>query len=166
MGTIISRVTFRFGDFELDAAAYELRRSGLRLRLARQPMDLFLLLLERPGELVSRDDIARRLWGEGVFVDTDAGIHTAVLRIRQALGGSGGSSTFIETVPGKDIGSSQPSTSSRTQPPPHHPTSSAHRRVSRCSVVTICLSSSRVSSAGDKSSRTCAGCSPARACCR
>ena len=82
-------------------AAYELRRKGRRIRLARQPMDLLLLLLERRRELVSRDDIAKRLWSQDVFVDLDAGIHTAILRIRQALGDSRDSPLFVETVPGK-----------------------------------------------------------------
>jgi predicted ATPase/DNA-binding winged helix-turn-helix (wHTH) protein len=91
----------RFEDFELDPVAYELRRNGERIRLARQPMDLLLLLLERPQELVSRDEIATRLWGQDVFVDLDAGIHTAVLRIRQALGDSRELPRFVETVAGK-----------------------------------------------------------------
>jgi non-specific serine/threonine protein kinase len=64
-------------------------------------MDLLLLLLERRQELVSREDIAGRLWGEGVFGDLDAGIHTAVLRIRQALSDSHKAPRFVETVPGK-----------------------------------------------------------------
>jgi predicted ATPase/DNA-binding winged helix-turn-helix (wHTH) protein len=94
-------MTFRFADFELDPVAYELRRNGERIRLARQPMDLLLLLLERPQELVARDEIATRLWGKDVFVDLDAGIHTAVLRIRQALGDSRELPRFVETVAGK-----------------------------------------------------------------
>ena len=101
MNTTSARVTFRFRDFELDTGAYELRRKGRRIRLAGQPMDLLLLLLERRRELVSRDDIAKRLWGQDVFVDVDAGIHTAILRIRQALGDSRDSPLFVETVQGK-----------------------------------------------------------------
>ena len=96
-----ARTIFRFGDFELDTVAYELRRNGRRLRLARQPMDLLLLLVERPRELVSREEIAARLWAPGVCVDLDAGIHTAVLKIRQLLGESRESPRFLETVPGK-----------------------------------------------------------------
>jgi predicted ATPase/DNA-binding winged helix-turn-helix (wHTH) protein len=96
-----ARLTFRFGDFEFDTTAYELRRKSRRIRLARQPMDLLLLLLERQRELVSHDDIAKRLWAQDVFVDIDAGIHTAILKIRQVLGDSPESSVFIETVPGK-----------------------------------------------------------------
>ena len=71
-------VTYRFGEFEVDVAAYELRRKGQRLPLARQPMDLLLLLLERRQELVPREDIAKRLWSPEVFTDLDAGIRTAV----------------------------------------------------------------------------------------
>ena len=96
-----NRWLFRFGDFELDAAAYELRRKGRRLRLARQPMELLLLLVEHPRALVSREEIAKRLWEPGVFIDVDAGIHTAILRIRQVLRDSSEAPRFVETVPGK-----------------------------------------------------------------
>ena len=64
-------------------------------------MDLLLLMLERPRALVSRDEIRRRLWSEDVFVDVDASIRTAVLKIRQVLGDSGESPRFVETVIGK-----------------------------------------------------------------
>jgi predicted ATPase/DNA-binding winged helix-turn-helix (wHTH) protein len=101
MTTSFAHVTFRFAGFELDTAAYELRRKERRIRLARQPMDLLLLLLERRGELVSRGDIVKRLWDPDVFTDLDAGIHTAVLKIRQVLGDSRESPQFVETVPGK-----------------------------------------------------------------
>jgi len=94
-------VTFRFGDFELDTAAYELRRKGRRIRLARQPMDLLILMVARPHALVSRDEIRRQLWTEDVFVDVDAGIRTAVLKIRQVLGDRRKLPRFVETVPGK-----------------------------------------------------------------
>jgi predicted ATPase/DNA-binding winged helix-turn-helix (wHTH) protein len=94
-------VTYRFEDFEVDMAAYEVRHGGSRIRLARQPMDLLLLLLERRQDLVSRDEIVKRLWGPDVFTDLDAGIHTAILKIRQVLGDSRESPRFVETVPGK-----------------------------------------------------------------
>ena len=94
-------VTYRFEDFAVDMAAYEVRHRGNRIRLARQPMELLLLLLERRQELVSREDMAKRLWGPDVFTDLDAGIHTAVLKIRQVLGDSRESPRFVETVPGK-----------------------------------------------------------------
>jgi len=101
MRATAAAVTYRFGDFEVDVAAYELRREGHRLALARQPMDLLLLLLERQQELVSREDIAKRLWSPDVFTDADAGIRTAILKIRQLLGDSRESPRFVETVPGK-----------------------------------------------------------------
>jgi predicted ATPase/DNA-binding winged helix-turn-helix (wHTH) protein len=101
MSTTSARVTYRFGEFEVDMAAYELRCGGHRIRLTRQPMDLLLLLLERRQELVSREDMAKRLWGPDVFTDLDAGIHTAILKIRQVLGDSRESPRFVETVSGK-----------------------------------------------------------------
>jgi non-specific serine/threonine protein kinase len=104
-------VTYRFGEFEVDRLAYEVRRSGHRVRLARQPMDLLLLLLEHRQELVSREEMAKRLWGPDVFTDLDAGIHTAILKIRQVLGDRRESPRFIETVPGGAIGLSRPSRS-------------------------------------------------------
>jgi TolB-like protein/Tfp pilus assembly protein PilF len=94
-------MTFRFGEFELDVAAYELRRRRRPVRLERRPMDLLMLLVERRGQLVSRADIVARLWGEGVFVDVEMGVNTAVRKLRQALHDSPDAPTFIETVSGR-----------------------------------------------------------------
>src|SRR5260370_42401695 len=91
----------RFGDFELDVGAYELRRRGKAVRLERHPMDLLMLLVEHRNELVSRSDIVGRLWGEGVFVDVETGVNTAISKVRQALPGSTDSPGFVETVSGK-----------------------------------------------------------------
>lgn len=96
-----SRGAFRFGDFVLDVAAYDLRRTGRRVRLERQPMDLLILLLERRGQLVSRSQIVDALWGQDVFVDVENGVNTAIRKLRQALRDSPDAPTFIETVPGK-----------------------------------------------------------------
>lgn len=101
MDVPLSRVVYRFSGFELDAVAYELTRDGARIRLARQPMELLLLLVQRAGELVSRDEIARHLWPGDVFVEVDAGIQAAVLKIRQALGDRNREASLIVTVPGK-----------------------------------------------------------------
>ena len=95
------RETLRFGDFELDVAGYELRRSGRPIRLERQPMDLLIVLVERRGQLVSREEIVDRLWGKDVFVDVDTGMHTAVRKIRRALRDTPERPAFIETVSGK-----------------------------------------------------------------
>ena len=93
--------TFRFRDFELDVAAYELRRNGRPIRLERQPMDVLILLVERRGLLVSRSDIVDRLWGKDVFVDVETGVHTAIRKIRQALRDSREEPVFVETISGK-----------------------------------------------------------------
>jgi TolB-like protein/DNA-binding winged helix-turn-helix (wHTH) protein/tetratricopeptide (TPR) repeat protein len=93
--------TLRFRDVELNVAAYELRRGGRRVRLERQPMDLLILLVERRGQLVSRNDIVERLWGKDVFVDVETGVHRAILKVRQALRDSPDSPAFVETISGK-----------------------------------------------------------------
>ena len=95
------RGTFRFRDFVLDVAAYELRRNGHRVRLERQPMDLLILLVERRGQLVSRSEIVDALWAKDVFVDVENGVNTAIRKLRQALRDAPDTPTFIETVPGK-----------------------------------------------------------------
>jgi DNA-binding winged helix-turn-helix (wHTH) protein len=95
------RETFRFRDFVLDVAAYELRRNGHPVRLERQPMDLLILLVGRRGQLVSRSEIVDALWGKDVFVDVENGVNTAIRKLRQALRDSPDAPTFIETVPGK-----------------------------------------------------------------
>jgi TolB-like protein/Flp pilus assembly protein TadD len=91
-------VVWNFGQYELDATAYELRRRGRPIRLERLPMELLLLLVERRGALVNREEIVARLWGANVYHDIDNGVHTAIRKIRQTLGGSAG---LIQTVPRK-----------------------------------------------------------------
>jgi TolB-like protein len=88
----------RFGDFELDTLKYELRRRGRAIRMERRPMDLLLMLLEHPGQLVSRSEIANRLWGPDVFVEIDVAVNTAIRKVRQALNDSPETPAFIETV--------------------------------------------------------------------
>ncbi len=92
---------YRFGRFVLDPVAYELRRDGRRVRLERRPLDLLLLLVERHGQLVTHSEIAQRLWGDDVFVEVEAGIHTAVRKARQALGDSADAPACLESVPGR-----------------------------------------------------------------
>jgi TolB-like protein len=101
MQTSNPRETFRFRDFELDVAAYGLRRQGRPVKLGRQPMDLLILLVESRGQLVSRSDIVERLWGKDVFVDVETGVNTAISKVRQALRDSPDTPAFVETVPGK-----------------------------------------------------------------
>ena len=89
---------YRFGAYEADAATGELRRQGIRLRLNAQPFQVLCLLLDRPGELLTRDEIAHTLWPNGVYVDAEHGVNSAVNRIREALGDSASSPRFIETL--------------------------------------------------------------------
>jgi TolB-like protein/DNA-binding winged helix-turn-helix (wHTH) protein/Flp pilus assembly protein TadD len=91
----------RFGEFELDRGAYELRRHGRRVKIGRQPMDLLILLVERPRQLVPRSEIAERLWGPDVFVDVETGVNTAISKVRQALRDDADRPAYVETVAGK-----------------------------------------------------------------
>jgi TolB-like protein/Flp pilus assembly protein TadD len=92
---------YRFGDFELDLAAYELRRNGRSVRLERRPMDLLILLVKKHRRLVSRDEIVSQLWGKSVFVDVETSVNTAVRKVRQALSDSPEAPVYLETVSGK-----------------------------------------------------------------
>lgn len=96
-----SHSRFRFREFELDISAYELRRGGQPVHLERHPMDLLILLVERRRQLVSRADIAKRLWDSSVFVDVEMGVNTAIRKLRQALRDSRESPAFVETISGK-----------------------------------------------------------------
>jgi DNA-binding winged helix-turn-helix (wHTH) protein len=89
---------YRFGLFEADAATGELRRQGIRIKIHAQPFQVLCLLLERPGELLTREEIARDLWPDGTFVDYDHGVNSAVNRIREALGDSAANPRFVETL--------------------------------------------------------------------
>jgi TolB-like protein/DNA-binding winged helix-turn-helix (wHTH) protein/Tfp pilus assembly protein PilF len=91
-------VRLRFGVFELDLRAGELRKQGLRVRLQEQPFQVLAMLLERPGETVTRQELRDRLWTADTFVDFDHGVNKAVSRIREALGDSATSPRFVETV--------------------------------------------------------------------
>ena len=91
----------RFADFELDRRAYELRRDGHVVRLQRIPLELLLLLVERRGQLVTREEIFERIWGKKVFLDTESSINTAVRKLRQSLSDDRNGPRFIVTVPAK-----------------------------------------------------------------
>ncbi len=91
--------SFRFGVFELDAKASRLSRNGIRVRLARQPMQVLRVLLERPGDIVTREELHKLLWPEDVFVDFDHGLNKSVQKIREALSDSSESPRYVETIP-------------------------------------------------------------------
>jgi DNA-binding winged helix-turn-helix (wHTH) protein len=118
---------FRFGAFEADAATGELRRQGIRIKLNAQPFQVLLMLLERPGELLTREEICRELWPDGTFVDYEHGVNSSVNRIRDALGDTASSPRFVETLarrgyrfvaPVERINASQSSPSPVDQPQP------------------------------------------------
>ena len=92
----------RFGDdLELDLRAYELRRAGRTLKLERIPMELLLLLVEKRGQLVTRDQIIERVWGKDVFLDTDNSINAAIRKIRQVLKDNPEQPRFVQTITGR-----------------------------------------------------------------
>jgi class 3 adenylate cyclase/tetratricopeptide (TPR) repeat protein/ABC-type lipoprotein export system ATPase subunit len=97
----MSAAVFHFEDFELDRNAYRLSRSGEIVRLERIPLELLFLLIERCGQLVTRDEILERIWGKGVFIDREHAINTAVRKIRRALNDDVNAPRFIVTIPGK-----------------------------------------------------------------
>src|SRR6266567_3370580 len=89
---------YRFGVFEADATTGELRRQGIRIKLNAQPFQVLFMLLERPGEVLTREEIARELWPEGTFVDSEHGVNSAINRIREALGDTASNPRFVETL--------------------------------------------------------------------
>ncbi len=93
------REIFRFEDFELDRGVYQLRRAGRPVHLQRLPLELLYFLVERRGELVTREEIIERLWGKSVFVDSENSINTAVRKIRRALNDDADAPRFLITVP-------------------------------------------------------------------
>jgi DNA-binding winged helix-turn-helix (wHTH) protein len=88
----------RFGVFELDLSTGELRKSGVRLRLQGQPIQVLTLLLERAGDVVTREELRQKLWASDTFVDFDHSLNTAINKVREALGDSASSPRFVETL--------------------------------------------------------------------
>lgn len=101
----MTRVTtdriFRFGAFEVNEATGELRKHGIRIKLHSQPFQVLVMLLERPAELVTREEMRQRLWGEDTFVDFDHGLNSAVNKLREALGDLASQPRHVETISGK-----------------------------------------------------------------
>jgi TolB-like protein/DNA-binding winged helix-turn-helix (wHTH) protein len=94
-----SATVLRFDGFELDFRSGELRKSGVKLRLQGQPIQVLAVLLKRSGELVTRDELRQEVWPEDTFVDFDHSLHNAIARIREALGDSAATPRYIETLP-------------------------------------------------------------------
>jgi adenylate cyclase len=93
-----SHALIRFGVFELDTESGELRKQGVKVRLQEQPFQILQILLDRPGRVVTREELQRRIWPSDTFVDFDTGLYNAIKRLREALGDSAESPRFIETL--------------------------------------------------------------------
>ncbi len=96
----MSFAVYQFGEFRLHCGKFELSRRGRRLKLERKPLELLVLLVTRHGQIVTRDEIASRLWEREVFVDIEHGINTAIRKIRQTLGDSPDQQQFVQTISG------------------------------------------------------------------
>ena len=91
--------TLRFGVFELDPRAGELRKKGMKIRLQGQPVEILVMLLEQPGATITREELQKKLWPADTFVDFEQGLNNAMNRLRVALDDDAESPHFIETVP-------------------------------------------------------------------
>src|SRR5580692_46436 len=100
-GVVIPQNTIRFGDCELNASAFELRRGRRIVKLERIPLPGFLLLIEEHGKVVTREAIAEQIWGKDVLLDVDYGINTAIRKIRQVLNDDPQKPRFVETIAGR-----------------------------------------------------------------
>src|SRR3989475_11473942 len=89
----------RFGVFEVDLRAGELRKQGVRIKLQEQPFHVLTLLLQRPGEVITREELRSELWQSETFVDFDNSLNTSINKLREALGDSADNPRFIETLP-------------------------------------------------------------------
>jgi len=94
-----SPVVLRCGTFEVDLRAREVRKQGTRIRLQEQPFRVLTILLQRPGEVVTREELRSEIWRSDTYVDFDNGLNTSINKLREALGDSAGSPRFIETLP-------------------------------------------------------------------
>ena len=94
---------FRFGAYEADPGSGELRKSGVRLRVQEQPFQVLLVLLERPSEVVTREELRQKLWPADTFVDFDHSLNTVINKLREALSDSAANPRFIETSRAADI---------------------------------------------------------------
>jgi Tol biopolymer transport system component/DNA-binding winged helix-turn-helix (wHTH) protein len=99
MDAVSTPKVVRFGTYEVDLRSEEIRKNGLKVRLTGQPFQILAILLERPGELVTREELQKRLWPGDTFVDFDGGLNAAVNRVREALGDSADNPRFVETLP-------------------------------------------------------------------
>ena len=106
----------RFGTYEVDLRLAELRKNGIRVKLTGQPFQILVILLERPGDLVTREQLQQRLWPSDTFVDFDRGLNAAISRVREALGDSAENPRFVETLPRRGYRFIAPLVNSNSRP--------------------------------------------------
>jgi DNA-binding winged helix-turn-helix (wHTH) protein len=116
-----ARRTVRFGVFEADLVAGELRKNGGRIRLQEQPFQVLAFLLERPGEAVTREELRQKLWPADTFVDFDHSLNTAVNKLREALGDSAASPRYVETLARRGYRFLAPVERTEANPPGRNP---------------------------------------------
>ena len=116
VGSGSSRIV-RFGTFEADFESGELRKGGVKIRLQEQPFKMLKALLEKPGRVVTREELQERLWPDDTYVDFEDGLSTAARKIRQALGDSARNPRYIETLPGRGYRFLGPTDHPGTAPP-------------------------------------------------
>jgi len=141
-----TKSSVHFGHFEVNLNSGELRKNGTRVRLQQQPFQLLVLLLERPGEVVTREELKQRLWADDTFVDFDHGVASGISKIRQALNDTAENPRFIETLPKRGyrfIAPVTPQTSSSPGEPPELPRNPP-RRLRRFGVAIACLGAAAI----------------------
>jgi len=99
MAPTFNSMVFKFGPYQLDLRAGELRRNGYRVRLQEKPMLLLAALLEQHGQVVTREDLKKRLWPADTFVDFETGLNTAVSKLREVLSDDAEKPRYVETIP-------------------------------------------------------------------
>src|SRR6266568_8897687 len=127
-----SRRQVYFGEFQLDLDTAELRNNGNKSSLVGQPLQILTELLERPGELVTRQELKKKLWPDDTFVDFDQSLNKAVNRLREALGDSAEHPRFVETLPRRGyrfIGTIEPTEQPVEPVEPVKPSASGRRRL-------------------------------------
>jgi DNA-binding winged helix-turn-helix (wHTH) protein len=117
------RAPIRFGIFEVDLASGELRKQGVKIKLQEQPFQALVALIERPREVVTRDELQKRLWPADIAVDFDRGLNKAINRVREALGDDADNPRFIETLPQRGYRFLAQVETARVEPPLSPPAS-------------------------------------------
>src|SRR6478752_1174108 len=128
-------IKYKFDEFEADLRAAELRKNGNRLKLQLQPFQVLIALLERPQEVVTREELRQRLWPQDTFVDFDHGLNTAMVKLRDVLGDSASKPKFVETIAKRGYRFLGNAEVISDQPAPAEPKASAPAEVGATTVI-------------------------------